>query len=643
MTPNILIILADDIGVDAFRINPQAKTVFAKVEGESDTAGPVRLPTFSNLLANGVHFAHAWAHPVCTPTRASLWTGTQPWRTGLGYPTGGGDELPDQTVTGEPVVSLAQALGDRYRCAMFGKWDLGPSKNPVEWGWNYFAGIFRGGLRVDGVRQYGFPPPPSRIGYDRLRNAEGSSRAEKCRAAADVLAAKYDETFLANNPDLRFYIWEKDIVKADGTVEANQPPSARDYPYATEDQVEDAKRWIAAQAGERPWCVALNLITPHDPFHVPPPGTFRADTITNPAAPTVQEMLVAMLESMDHYVGDLLQAIDEQLDNTVIIFVGDNGTQDRDADTNQSVDKRLGDDKSTESIGGIHVPMIVADGGLLAGKAPCYIQGSARTVASPAHIIDVYNTVLDIAGGSDRATADSLSFAPHLTGTGGTTRTHNFSQMFLEPSNGTSPGINASASDTKSEYKLTCKLLTNAQSQVVDRDGKPTTQQVYDYEFSRLDPEEGIPGSSVETPIDALTANSDGTFTVSDLNYQAKILELYAVLREQFLSNAKNSVPIITPQDTVMSFNPADTRWSVTAMNDSGAIGSFHPTPWAFADDGTMNASPHWTGKYELIPGSDHSYACSISNGDEFMVHFVSPTRFVSTRNGVLYRFGKKL
>ncbi|MCA9056746.1 MAG: sulfatase-like hydrolase/transferase, partial [Planctomycetaceae bacterium] len=86
-TPNILIILADDIGVDAFRIDAKAHTAIAKVDGpDNSDAGPVPLPTFSRLLASGVHFQNAWAHPVCTPTRASLWTGQQPWRTGLGYP-----------------------------------------------------------------------------------------------------------------------------------------------------------------------------------------------------------------------------------------------------------------------------------------------------------------------------------------------------------------------------------------------------------------------------------------------------------------------------------------------------------------------------------------------------------------------------
>jgi hypothetical protein len=123
-----------------------------------------------------------------------------------------------------------------------------------------------------------------------------------------------------------------------------------------------------------------------------------------------------------------------------------------------------------------------------------------------------------------------VSLAPHLTGAKGPTRDHNFSQMFFvpEPPGSPTPGINASATDTR--YKLTCKLLTNQALQPVDRDGNPTKDLVLDYEFSRLDPEPGIPGSSVETPIQALSANPDGSFRVSDLRYQSKLLELQEVL-----------------------------------------------------------------------------------------------------------------
>ena len=581
--PNILIILCDDIGVDAFRIDKTAKTVTAQVTGPSPahSAGPVPLPTFQRMFNSGVHFEQAWAQPVCTPTRASLWTGVQPWKTTLGYPLGG-DLLP----TNKNLVSLAQALktgNSGYRCALFGKWDLGGTRDPADpakdqnpvktWGWDHFEGIYRGGLRADGTRDYKFSDQ-GRVGWARLNGTDGNPTPEilaKRKAAADALQLRYSHEFLQSNPDLRFYIWEKDVVGPDQrTAPSRQPPGARQFLYATEDQVEGAKAWLAQNRTLGPWCIALNLITPHDPLHVPPSGTYSPTTIKNPASPTVQEMLVAMLESMDHYVGKMLAAIGDQLENTVVLFVGDNGTQDLDVDTKESIDAVEGDDKGTEVIGGVHVPMIVADGGVMAGKPPCVVANPRRSVASPVHIIDIYDTVLDLAGVTNKPENDSTSMMPHISGAAGAKRTHNFSQMFApyrprpeHTDRYECPGISASASD--GVYKLTYRVLRKEFPNedwlyLVDLAGNPSATPYFEYVFSRLVPDPAIPGALVEKTIPAIVRNADGTFTVGDLPYQGKILELHAVLaRERAYADPSATFPIIRKSTFELSATLLDT------------------------------------------------------------------------------------
>jgi arylsulfatase A-like enzyme len=568
--PNILIILADDLGVDSFRIDKNRKSVTAHVKSVKDDAS-VELPTFEKLLKSGVHFEQAWANPVCTPTRACLWTGIQPWKTGMGYPSTTGKEfLPDITVTGSPFHSLAQAIKQQqsnYRCAMFGKWDLGSGKNPVQLGWDYFAGIFAGGLRPVGVQEYGFPRPPNRVGYDRLLKADGSL----CKSVAGYLAGKYDVAFLRSNPDLRYYIWHKDVVASDGTVSAAQPPTAREIPYATADQVADAKKWIAAQAGS-PWCVALNLITPHDPLHLPPPESYQGVTIDDPANPTVQEMLVAMIKSMDYYVNDLLTAIDSQLANTVVIFVGDNGTQDIDPDTLESVDLIVGDDKNSIAIGGVHVPMIIADGGLMKGGPACYTTTAPRSVAEPVHIIDIYRTALDIAGVTPTLANDSISLAPHLTGAAGVKRAVNFSQIYIDPQppaspaadDGTrySPTVGAAAGD--GSFHLSCSALLgkddNNNTYLVDEQGNKVQKPVYGYQFSRLDPEPDIPGSLIDTQISAIL-RCGSTFAISDQAYRDKILQLYATLAREYLDNHQTPFPAITDKVGAIQASQANSSY----------------------------------------------------------------------------------
>jgi len=665
--PNILIILADDIGVDGFRIDKLAATVKAHVTGPTPdhTGGPVPLPTFERMLRSGVHFEHAWAHPVCTPTRASLWTGMQPWKTSLGYPLGG-DLLPNN----RNLKSLAQALkagGAGYRCAMFGKWDLGgvrdpadPAKdqNPVKtWGWDHFAGIYRGGLRGDGTRDYKFSTQ-DRVGWDRLNGTDGNPAPEiltKRQAAAAALRQRYSEEFLRNNPDLRFYIWEKDVIDPDQrTAVKRQAPAERQFLYATEDQVEDAKAWLAENRTAGPWCIALNLITPHDPLHVPPPGTYSASTIKDPSKPKIQELLVAMLESMDHYVGKLLAAIADQLENTVILFVGDNGTQDRDIDTKESVDEVEGDDKSTEMIGGVHVPMIVADGGVMAGKPPCFVANPRRSVGSPVHIIDIYATVLDIARVTKPAN-DSTSMVPHLSGAAGAKRTHNFSQMYaparLRPGYTDKyecPGTSASASD--GTYKLTCRVLRkefpkpdNDFLYLVDLAGNPSATAHFEYMFSRLVPDPAIPGAFVEKTIDAITRNTDGTFTIGDLAYQGKILELYAVLaRERPNADLNASFPIIRKS----SF-----EFPATLLDKPVLIENLETKRYLFSDgpaiSGNRGAEGGWLASSGFqspnVVGADANYynrALWIirKQGDAFLIENLETKRYLFSDGSELSR-----
>ena len=68
---NILIIIVDDLGVDA---------VGAYAEG----AAPPPTPSLDALAARGVLFRNAWANPVCSATRALIMTGRYSFRTGIG-------------------------------------------------------------------------------------------------------------------------------------------------------------------------------------------------------------------------------------------------------------------------------------------------------------------------------------------------------------------------------------------------------------------------------------------------------------------------------------------------------------------------------------------------------------------------------
>ena len=68
--PNILLIIADDMGLDA-------------TPGFSiDTSKP-NMPQLETLMNSGVRFENVWSNPVCTPTRATILTGRYGLRTNV--------------------------------------------------------------------------------------------------------------------------------------------------------------------------------------------------------------------------------------------------------------------------------------------------------------------------------------------------------------------------------------------------------------------------------------------------------------------------------------------------------------------------------------------------------------------------------
>ncbi len=121
--PNILLVIADDFG--AYQLGCTSP----------GGAGFFRTPCLDRFAAEGVRFARAYATaPVCSPARASLYTGLHPARLHLT------DFIPGSGVTNPALLTppwqcglpvAAVTLGDAlkalgYATAHFGKWHLAP-------------------------------------------------------------------------------------------------------------------------------------------------------------------------------------------------------------------------------------------------------------------------------------------------------------------------------------------------------------------------------------------------------------------------------------------------------------------------------------------------------------------------------------
>jgi len=124
--PNLVLIVADDLGVDL-------------VGAYGEASAPPCTPNVDALAQAGLLFRNAWANPTCSPTRATLLTGRYGFRTGVGNPMGANLALSERTLP---------ELLDGYDSAAVGKWHLGGNDpfHPQSSGFARYSGSLGGAL-----------------------------------------------------------------------------------------------------------------------------------------------------------------------------------------------------------------------------------------------------------------------------------------------------------------------------------------------------------------------------------------------------------------------------------------------------------------------------------------------------------------
>jgi arylsulfatase A len=349
--PNVILIMADDVSWEAFGCY-----------GADDYL----TPNIDALAAAGVRFQHCYSTPICTPTRVKLMTGQYNFRnyTHFGYLN------PKEKTFGHLMKSAG------YKTAIAGKWQLNGLYNDL---------------------------PGSR---DRTR----------------PLKAGFDES----------YLWQVTTgkqVKAGGGERFWSPPLERNGEMET---VEDNRGKYGPDLfcdficdfmernREQPYFVYYPMVLVHDPF-VTTPDTIGQAPRTQEAnrAPKGKdgrkENFVAMVNYMDKIVGRIVDKVKQldHLDNTIILFTADNGTNTSITSRWRGQDIRGGKGGMTDM--GTHVPLVAS----WRGKTP------AGTVLDDlVDFTDFYTTFAAAAGknlGGDDP-IDGWSFLPQLLGQKGNPR-----------------------------------------------------------------------------------------------------------------------------------------------------------------------------------------------------------------------------
>lgn len=127
-TPNTLLVVADDVGIDGI--------------GCYGFAAAAPTPNLDALAARGVRFTNAHTTPLCSPTRASILTGRHGFRTGIGRALASSPGLAASEVLLPEILAPAGVA-----TALIGKWHLGDdlgALTPTAEGFGTFTGSIAG-------------------------------------------------------------------------------------------------------------------------------------------------------------------------------------------------------------------------------------------------------------------------------------------------------------------------------------------------------------------------------------------------------------------------------------------------------------------------------------------------------------------
>jgi arylsulfatase A-like enzyme len=223
----------------------------------------LKTPALDALAASGVRFSDFLASPTCSPSRAALMTGRHEFRSGVTHTIEGRNLLR----LGVPTMAEAFAKAG-YRTAIFGKWHLGEPRpfHPLDRGFGH-------ALLVGG-------------------GAVGQT--------PDFWGNTSFDPHLQENGEWKPFQGHVTDLFADKALE-----------------------WISS--GERPWFCYLALNAPHVPLQI---GDEWSRPYLDEGLPERLAKFYGMITHLDAALGRMLAGLAEDgtLGETIVVFLGDNGT-----------------------------------------------------------------------------------------------------------------------------------------------------------------------------------------------------------------------------------------------------------------------------------------------------------------------------
>jgi len=349
--PNVILIMADDVSWECFG-----------AYGAED----YKTPNIDALAQRGVRFRNCFSTPLCTPSRVKLMTGKYNFRnyTHFGYLN------PKEKTFGQ----MMQSAG--YKTAIAGKWQLNGIYHSAE---GY----------LDNTR-------PIKAGFDEycLWQLTRGARAK-------------------DGGGERFW---SPLLEQNGKFLSIEQNRGKYGPDITSDFICD----FIDKNHDQPFFVYYPTTLVHNPF-VPTPDTIGSaprnhDANKQPKSKKARKAnFVAMVNYLDKIVGKIVKRVEQagQLENTLILFTADNGTNV--GITSQWNGQKIRGGKGSTTNMGTHVPLVA----YWKGHTP-----KGVVLNDLIDFTDFYSTFAAMAGvklGKDDP-IDGRSFLPQLNGEKGQPR-----------------------------------------------------------------------------------------------------------------------------------------------------------------------------------------------------------------------------
>jgi len=395
--PNVVVILVDDMG-------------FSDI---GCYGGEIPTPNLDKLAANGLRFTQFYNMARCSPSRSALMTGLYPHNAGMGHL----DNLIRENSRGytgklsDECVTIAEVLGDAgYLTGMTGKWHLGQQNGTPPWkrgfqhalnspfGESYFPGqMQRSGQRLrlfDNGKEIASDGPE--LGDKWYSPDLWTGFALRFASEAVKQNKPFFQYIAHNGPHFPLMAPQEDIARFRGTFKAG---------------------WDTLRLERHARQKKMGLLDPKWPLTERPPDVPAWDSLDEKARDRFDHIMAiyaAILSRIDRSIGTLVEGLDKLgvLDNTLILFMSDNGGNAESGPNGTTVGSPLGGPTSNVFLGMNWATLnntpfrrykhFTHEGGIATPLVAHWPRGIAanrrgKFVHEPAHLVDIMPTAVELA------------------------------------------------------------------------------------------------------------------------------------------------------------------------------------------------------------------------------------------------------